>query len=41
VITHTLSTTLIGSDGRVVRYYPGNEWTADELLADISRLLIG
>jgi protein SCO1/2 len=26
-ITHTLSTTLIGADGKVVRFYPGNEWT--------------
>jgi protein SCO1/2 len=34
-ITHTLSTTLIGADGRVVRFYPGNEWTPDQVLADI------
>lgn len=34
-ITHTLSTTLIGADGKVVRYYPGNEWTADQVLADV------
>jgi len=40
MITHTLSTTLIGPDGKVMRYYPGNEWTADELLADITRLLV-
>lgn len=32
-ITHTLSTTLIGQDGKVVRFYPGNEWTVDEVLA--------
>jgi protein SCO1 len=32
-ITHTLSTTLIGSDGKVVHFYPGNEWTVDEVLA--------
>jgi protein SCO1/2 len=34
-ITHTLSTTLIGRDGKVVRFYPGNEWTPDQILADI------
>ena len=40
-ITHTLSTTLIGPDGRVVKFYPGNEWTAQELLADVRRLYPG
>jgi protein SCO1/2 len=34
-ITHTLSTTLIGSDGKVVRFYPGNEWTAEQIMADL------
>jgi protein SCO1/2 len=34
-ITHTLSTTLIGPDGKVVRFYPGNEWTAERLMADV------
>jgi protein SCO1/2 len=34
-ITHTLSTTLIGADGKVVRFYPGNEWTPEQVLADI------
>jgi protein SCO1/2 len=34
-ITHTLSTTLIGADGKVVRFYPGNEWTVDQVLADM------
>ena len=37
-ITHTLSTTLIGPDGKVVRFYPGNEWTPQDLLADVQRL---
>jgi protein SCO1/2 len=37
-ITHTLSTTLIGPDGKVVRFYPGNEWTADQVAADVKRL---
>jgi protein SCO1/2 len=34
-ITHTLSTTLIGPDGKVVRFYPGNEWTPDQVMADV------
>ena len=37
-ITHTLSTTLIGPDGKVVRFYPGNEWTAEEILADLKQV---
>lgn len=34
-ITHTLSTTLIGPDGKVQRFYPGNEWTPEQILADV------
>lgn len=34
-ITHTLSTTLIGADGKVVRFYPGNDWTVSQVLTDI------
>jgi protein SCO1/2 len=37
-ITHTLSTTLIGPDGKVVQFYPGNEWTADQVAADVKKL---
>jgi protein SCO1/2 len=37
-ITHTLSTTLIGPDGKVVRFYPGNDWTPEQLLADVKQL---
>jgi protein SCO1/2 len=40
-ITHTLSTTLIGPDGKVVRFYPGNEWTAEQVEADVKELLAG
>ena len=36
-ITHTLSTTLIGADGKVVRFYPGNDWTVSEVLADVEK----
>jgi protein SCO1/2 len=38
MITHTLSTTLIGPDGKVVRFYPGNDWTPEQLLADVKQL---
>jgi len=34
-INHTLSTTLIGPDGRVVHFYPGNDWTPDQIVADV------
>jgi protein SCO1/2 len=40
-ITHTLSTTLIGADGKVIRFYPGNEWTPDQVLADVKRSVAG
>jgi len=36
-ITHTLSTTLIGPDGKVIKFYPGNEWTVDQVLADVKQ----
>ena len=36
-ITHTLSTTLVGPDGKVVKFYPGNEWTVAEVLADVKQ----
>jgi protein SCO1 len=36
-ITHTLSTTLIGPDGKVIRFYPGNDWTAAEIFVDLER----
>lgn len=37
-ITHTLSTTLVGPDGKVVAFYPGNEWTTDQVLSDVKKL---
>jgi protein SCO1/2 len=36
-ITHTLSTTLIGADGKVVKFYPGNDWTVDQILAEMKQ----
>ena len=36
-LTHTLSTVEIGPDGRVLKWYPGNQWTVAEVLADIGK----
>lgn len=36
-ITHSMSTTLIGRDGKVVRFYPGNEWTPAQVMTDIKQ----
>ena len=38
-ITRTLSTTLIGRDGNVVKFYPGNEWTPEQVVADVKQSL--
>jgi protein SCO1/2 len=40
-ITHTLSTTLIGPDGKVVRFYPGNDWTPQQVAADVNEVIAG
>ena len=34
-ITHTLSTTLVGRDGKVLKFYPGNEWTPEQVVGDV------
>ena len=34
-INHTLSTTLIGPDGKVVRFYPGNDWTPEQIMQEL------
>jgi len=36
-ITHTLSTTLIGPHGKIAQFYPGNEWTPDQVVADVRK----
>jgi protein SCO1 len=38
-ITHTLSTTLIGRDGKVLKFYPGNEWTPQQVVTDVKQSL--
>jgi protein SCO1/2 len=37
-ITHTLSTTLIGADGKVVQFYPGNDWTPEQVIEDVKKI---
>ena len=34
---HSLSTALIGKDGRILVWYPTNEWTPDQMLAEIHK----
>jgi protein SCO1/2 len=36
-LTHSLSTVLIGKDGKIVDWYPTNEWKPDEILAAIKK----
>jgi protein SCO1/2 len=38
-ITHSLSTVVIGPDGKVFRWYPTNDWTPEQVLADVKQLL--
>ena len=35
-ISHTLSTTLVGADGKVIEWHGGNQWTPDDVLKDLS-----
>jgi protein SCO1/2 len=34
-ITHNLRTAIIDADGKVVKIYTGNEWTPEQILADL------
>ena len=36
-ITHTLRTAIVGADGKLVKVYTGNEWTPDQILADLRK----
>ncbi len=40
-LTHTLSTVEIGPDGRVMKWLPGNSWTAAQVMADVQHALGG
>lgn len=38
-ITHSLSTTVIAPDGKVYKWYDGNDWRPSELVADATQVL--
>jgi len=38
-ITHSLSTLVIGPDGKVVKWYPTNDWTPEQIVADVKRIV--
>jgi protein SCO1/2 len=38
-ITHNLRTAVIGADGTLVKVYTGNEWSPDQILADLKPLV--
>lgn len=40
-ITHSLSTIVVGPDGKVAKWYGTNDWTPDELLKDVKELDAG
>jgi len=40
-ITHSLSTVLIGPDGKIAAWYPGNEWKPEDVLGDIRKSVSG
>ncbi|HKR28810.1 MAG TPA: SCO family protein [Acidobacteriaceae bacterium] len=37
-ITHSLSTVVIAPDGKLYKWYPGNEWTVQQVMADVQKL---
>jgi protein SCO1/2 len=37
-ITHNLRTAVIGADGKLVKVYTGNDWSPDQVLADLKKL---
>ena len=36
LITHTLSTAVIGPDGRIVKWYHGSDWQVSDLIKDVT-----
>jgi len=34
-LQHSLSTVVIGKDGKIVSFYPTNDWKVDDVLAEI------
>jgi protein SCO1/2 len=37
-ITHSLSTVVIAPDGKLYKWYPGNEWKPEQVLGDVAHL---
>jgi protein SCO1/2 len=37
-ITHNLRTAIVGADGKLVKVYTGNDWSPDQILADLEQL---
>ncbi len=37
-ITHSLSTVIIGPDGKIAQWFPGNDWTPEQALGEVRRL---
>jgi len=35
-VVHTLRTVLVGPDGKIVKVYPGKEWTPDQVASDFA-----
>ncbi|HEX4067870.1 MAG TPA: SCO family protein [Acidobacteriaceae bacterium] len=40
-ITHSLSTVVIAPDGKLYKWYPGNEWTPAQVMSDVQKLAAG
>jgi protein SCO1 len=38
-LTHSLSTIVITPDGKIYKWYPTNDWTPAQLLADVKQLV--
>lgn len=38
-ITHSLSTLVIGPDGKVFKWYPTNDWTPEQIVSDVKQLV--
>ena len=38
-VTHSLSTVVVGADGRIYKWYGGNDWTPAEIVADVKQAL--
>jgi protein SCO1/2 len=39
VVTHSVSTAVIGPDGKIRTWYPSNTWTPQQALKDIQQIV--